>query len=1010
MDYIDEIIKYSASKETAIVFGAAEISYEKLYADASGFAAYLLEKKLGSVIIKTARSANAVTAALGAIFSGGVFAFLGSNTPQETLDCAKRDLGAQLIVGDDIDFSAYPPAPASFTPVPREPSAPVCAVFTSGSTGRPKGALLTYRALCETVKWQTGYMKLPEKTHTGSYAEFGFIASFWELWYPLANGFTLHIAEQNTRLDMGLLSQFIDENNLSYIFLPSDVAELFTSIYSGGALRFLRVAGGRLGSCGQPRGYEILYSLGMAENSGSVTFYPINRAMSGDVPIGKAFGDTEIYLIDGEMCVSGPCLFAGYAGRSELTAKALIPNPNAKGRPEYEKMYLSGDLAQLASDGNLLYKGRRDWIIKIGNIKTNPLESERVIRETSGVAEAAVVPFYRADKSAYLTCFYSGQVEPDALELLLEGKLPPNAIPSYFIRLVSLPKNANGKIDRTKLKMPESNQKSAELSSEKEALIAAAFEKILDLPSGSVGSDDGFIRLGGSSLALMRLQTELIKSTGLELRYSDLFAAQTPRAIALLRAEKEAVIARTAPKLNTPYPLTAPERQMWLLWRSGQDKGRYTLRLRCDFDGVFLRAKAQAALAALTQKHPALCSYYTETDGVPFRYFSDEKISLSDKEVSLFDLKKGPLFAAALLESSLIFTAHHIIADAAAMRVLAEDFWALYLGEPTEDAAALHELELYEASQDFAEDSAYWQHELAGRTFPALPIELDSAATKEHIVSFTVDETEALKKYAADSNVTLFILFTAAAAKLTALLTQSDFACVGVPVSGRDLPETIRTVGMLVRTLPLAVDTQAADLVRAVNEKFQNAAAHRSYPFELMNERFGARYDVMVNYLPLPQKLKDASGLHPRLIRGGYPAPAAKLVIDLREELSGGVSAVFTYDSYKSETIESWSAAFRAILLRESVRELIIPAKAAAEAADAPPLHPEFAEVLAEFFGTTSGSFYELGGTSLMAIQIEEALLLRGFYISAADILRVQNFGEISKLIIAADEIDWEAQ
>jgi hypothetical protein len=176
-----------------------------------------------------------------------------------------------------------------------------------------------------------------------------------------------------------------------------------------------------------------------------------------------------------------------------------------------------------------------------------------------------------------------------------------------------------------------------------------------------------------------------------------------------------------------------------------------------------------------------------------------------------------------------------------------------------------------------------------------------------------------------------------------------------------------------------------------------------------MNEQFGARYDVMVNYIPLPQKMKDACGLRPRVVRGGYPAPAVKLVLDLREE-EDGVSAVFTYDAYQRETIVNWADAFRALLLREPVGAVRRPAPITADETDEDHPCPDFAAVWAEFFGVAEGNFYERGGTSLIAIQIEEAMLLRGLYISAADILQVQRFADLSKRIIPAEDIDWEAE
>jgi nonribosomal peptide synthetase DhbF len=1021
MNFIENIWNYKDSGRAAIVFGEEIHSYKSLIGNALRFACHLKNEHISRVIIKTGRSPSAVTAALGVMFSGGVFAFLAESTPQEYVNSAAADLETDCIIGDDVDFNAYPQAADDFKPELRDYNEPVCAVFTSGSTGSSKGALLTYRALCETVEWQTEYMKLPSCSHTGSYAEFSFIAAFWELWYPLANGFTLFLTDRKTRLDVRMLCGFIEQNYISYIFLPPDVAEIFTGVYEGGALRFLRVAGGRLRSCGEPRGYEILYSLGMSENAGSVTFNSIKTAISENIPIGKPFGKTEVYLIEGEMCLSGPSLFAGYAGRSELTAKCLVPNPNANGRALYAKMYMSGDLAERDNDGNLIYKGRQDWIVKINNVKTNPLEIERVILSNEHVREAAVLPFERSGGGAFLACFYVGGIETEPLAAFAKDRLLPTSLPSVFVKMQSLPKNSNGKTDHSKLLLPAqtANGDNSPLTGA-EKTFAEAFERILGLPAGTVGAEDSFVHLGGNSLGMMRLQAKLMKTAGLSLRYSDIFSAQTPRKIALLKAADKRDFSAAKPLPGVPYPLTAPERQMWLLWRTNQDNGRYTVRIRCDFEGEIDRKKAESALAELTRKNPSLCSYYKQNGEVSARYFAENNIAFSECERKSFDLNKSPLFAATLNESSLIFTAHHIIADAAAMRVLMEDFWIIYGGGTPEPAEAFHALELLESKTDFtgSADEEFWAGELHGFHFDPLPEEItqpEEKAARESVIAFSADECEILKSIAAKAHVTLFILFTAAAAKLMSLISGSGTVCIGVPVSGRDLPQTIRTVGMLVRTLPLVTETNVdfSEIITRVNERFTGAFAHQHYPFERMNERFGARYDCMVNLIPLPRQLKNVCGLNPRIIRGGYPAPPAKLVIDLREEALG-FSALFTYDSFKDETAANWVDAFRAILFGQTPNHIIIPQKSEnhekpEETALESGYSAEFSEIWTEILGVNPGNFYEAGGTSLKAIQIEEAMLLRGLYISAADILRLQDFSAIAGCITPAEDIDWEA-
>ena len=65
-------------------------------------------------------------------------------------------------------------------------------------------------------------------------------------------------------------------------------------------------------------------------------------------------------------------------------------------------------------------------------------------------------------------------------------------------------------------------------------------------------------------------------------------------------------------------------------------------------------------------------------------------------------------------------------------------------------------------------------------------------------------------------------------------------------------------------------------------------------------------------------------------------------------------------------------------------------------------------EVWMEILKASEGDFYEIGGTSMDAIMIESALLQKGWFLSAADILQNPKIHDMAALMIPADEIDWE--
>ena len=463
--FLERFEKYKASQKTALVCGDTSLSYTQLHTRCSVLAAKLRERGVGLVstvpesydifdpesaehspwvVIIAERSVNAVIGIIAAWMAGGAYVLMGSDAPDSYMENIVEDTAAAVVLRDE-DFASLDVGTGLTYNIPQKNEI-ACAIFTSGSTGKPRGAVLEHRTINEIIQWQTEYMK-PDAawTATAMYAPFSFIASLWEFFFPLVNGLALHILDENTRRDLFELENYIEANNISYTFLPPNIAEVFTQTYKGSSLKYLRVAGGRLKSCGDPAGrYEIMYHLGMSENGGSVTFKPIREAVNrgasngGDISIGKPWNRTRVDILDstGEMAVSGPSLFRGYLARREETK-----NKFADGR------FLSGDIARFDDNGEIVHMGRNDWNVKIRDMKVNPLQVESVLGKCKGVTDCCVISQTLGGEDI-LIGWAEGNTTEEALRAELAERLPEYMIPSAFIVLEKMPRNLNGKIDR----------------------------------------------------------------------------------------------------------------------------------------------------------------------------------------------------------------------------------------------------------------------------------------------------------------------------------------------------------------------------------------------------------------------------------------------------------------------------------------------------------------------------------------------------------------------------------
>ena len=1030
--FLELFEKHKNSHKAALVCGNVSLTYAELYKQCSAMASLLRSHGVGLcpttpdcydiynpkaashspwVVIVSERGVNAIAGVIAAWMAGGAFVLIGSDTPDAYIKVIVTDTAAAVILRKN-DF-AMADSYAKFIYKYPEENEIACAVFTSGSTGKPKGAVLEHRVINEMLRWQTEYMNPAAGwTATAAYAPFGFIAALWELFFPLANGLTLHILDEPTRHDLFALENYIETRDISYIFLPPNIAEIFTQTYKGKALKYLRVAGGRLKSCGSPSGgsrrggYEIMYHLGMAENGGSVTFNPIRSAMGGDIPIGKPWNRTVVRLEaeTGEMIVSGPSLFRGYLLQPLETEQRLINSE-----------YHSGDLARLNERGEFIHMGRNDWEVKIRGMKVNPAQVEAVLDGCAGVVECCVTV-----QDDNLIGWVAGNTDEETLRAELSARLPEHMIPQAFVLLDKLPRNINGKADRNALVYSPLERKN-----EKPGGIALLFERVL---GRTAEKDDSFLSLGGDSLKFMRLQAEIAREYSLNIPYAVLFQNPTPRMLGeLISKQTEYKIEPIPPApFMERYPVSEPMRQMWLLWRTGQDRGKYTVTLTCRFTGTIDKTRAKKCFEGLIRRNAILRSRFIEFKGDVFQVIEkDIDFKICETPRREFHLSNPPLFDVSIDTGILTLTAHHIIADAMAMRVLIEDFWTLYSGGEPPESAQAHSAAVWSKAK--GKDDKYWAEMFSGG-IPALNLPYDFArparlvSSSAEAVSFDGAETASLAEYAALRGTTPLQLFLAAYAMLLSKLSGQDEVVVGVPFAGRDHPDTARCIGMFVKTLPIKLEPGGMildDALMHTRERFLKAWEHQDISLARLAElpaipRTASRnpfYDVMINYSPLPRRLPDVCGLRPEILRSGYPGALFDMILDLREEPEG-VSAVFTYadELFKPETVRGWADSFKTLLL---TRELDIPAQPSIAADEQLPqasaLHEALKSVLDAADIQQGDDFFTIGGTSLAAIRLEGALFEAGWLLSAADIFGNPEIHKMPALMIPADEIDWEA-
>ncbi len=188
-------------------------------------------------------------------------------------------------------------------------------------------------------------------------------------------------------------------------------------------------------------GHTILERYGMTETLMNISNPYVGERRPGS--IGLPLPGVSAKLVDGELWIKGPNVFAGYWRREAATRDAFEGG-----------WFRTGDLASSSEDGYYTLHGRKSDLIISGGFNIYPREIEEFLQEQPEVAEAAVVGEPHALRGEVPVAYVvlRAPVEPAVLEARCRAALASFKIPRRFVSVPTLPRNALGKIQKHLLK------------------------------------------------------------------------------------------------------------------------------------------------------------------------------------------------------------------------------------------------------------------------------------------------------------------------------------------------------------------------------------------------------------------------------------------------------------------------------------------------------------------------------------------------------------------------------
>ncbi len=533
-------------EQTAVVFNGIKYNYCWIGDQINKIARFLNQLNIGrghTVGLVMKRDIWMVTSILAVMKAGAAFLCVNAQYPAERIEQMLK-IGESVCVltnltgYDSYSVPTYTVHDAGSCTLmtdtgfryPREIDLAYVTV-TTGTTGEPKGVFISHGSLSNLLAGLSDSIDIQGINTAIALANFSFDVIISEILWPMLNGAQIILGNDQQVRNPRYIGHLIHRYQAELLQVTPTVLDLLllddSSLLS--SLKVVVVGGEEIPAKTLDLAKQILSSriyniYGLSELTVWSSVKKLEQSES--ITIGYPMPNIGISLMDtdeikssytiGEIIISGkgmPMMI-----RNSMAEKIYHPS-----------YYRTGDLGMYNGNGEILYIGRKDRLVKSHGVRINLTEIEKVIMKQPEVNKAVVLLV------DHFLCAYiiaaQKELSIGKLQDTLREYLPHEMIPSKFYLETSFDYNHNGKIDYQKLiKKHECSGSPTTSDNEKEQELLNIFQDLL-LVNDLEMEDDLFLK-GGDSITIIIASHRIKRELGKYIDVDTLYRLKTIKQIA----------------------------------------------------------------------------------------------------------------------------------------------------------------------------------------------------------------------------------------------------------------------------------------------------------------------------------------------------------------------------------------------------------------------------------------------------------------------------------------------